>query len=131
MGVLASSLGGYQGLMWGREPADFKQLSCGNKSVERIWSPSSTLGAQAVTFQATFVDAGYQSPFEVHRCDYPRSESQCAASFAAADLGSLISDIDQYRAPNVRGTDILLNFGDDFTWEVRAGRGRQRPAGAL
>ena len=51
-------------------------------------------------------------------CDYPGRPSDCGAQHAAGDLQSLIDDIDRYRAPNVRGNDILLNFGDDFTWEV-------------
>ena len=34
---------------------------------------------------------------------------------AKSDLASIISDINAYRAPNVRGSDLLLNFGDDFT----------------
>ena len=111
--------------MWGRESADFKQLSCRDLGVERVWSPSVSLGPAAVTAQFVFVDAGYQSPYEVHRCDYDdQGGKNCNGSFGPKDVASLISDIDSYRAPNVRGgaevTDILLNFGDDFTWENAA-----------
>ena len=53
--------------MWGREAADFKEYSCARKGVERVWLPSASSGGAAATLQAVFVDAGYQSPYEVHR----------------------------------------------------------------
>ena len=115
--MLSGPQGGYIGLMWGREAADFKEYSCARKNVERVWLPSATSGGRAATLQAVFVDAGYQSPYEVHRCDYNAHDDTCNGSFGAKDVASLIDDIDSYRAPNVRGTSILLNFGDDFTAE--------------
>ena len=116
-GVLSSSLSGYFGVMWARESADFKQQCCAARNLERIWSPSSSLGTSAVTMQAIFVDAGYGTPDEANRCDYGANNGNCGAAWGAHDVKNVIDDIDRYRAPNVRGTDIFLNFGDDFTAE--------------
>ena len=103
--------------MWGREAADFKDYSCARKGVERVWLPSATSGGASATLQAVFVDSGYQSPDEIDRCDYGAKDSTCNGSWGAKDLASLISDIDTFRAPNVRGKSVLLNLGDDFTAE--------------
>ena len=116
-GVLGGPAGGYIGLLWGREAADFKAYSCARKGVERVWLPSATSGGASATLQAVFVDSGYQSPFEVNRCDYGAHDDTCNGSWGAKDVASLISDIDTFRAPNVRGKSILLNLGDDFTAE--------------
>ena len=65
------------------------------------------------------MDAGYGTPGEASRCDGTPSppQSQCNYAAAAKDIQAVISDILQYRAPNVRGnateTHILMNFGDD------------------
>ena len=87
-----------------------------------MWSPSPSLGASATTFQFVFADAGYQSPYEAHRCDYGAHDNTCNGNFGAQDVKAVIDDIDSYRAGNVRpnadgSVDILLNFGDDFTAE--------------
>jgi hypothetical protein len=55
-GVMSSSLSGYKGIMWAREASDYKAISCANKTIERVWSPSNTLGNAAATFQGIFVD---------------------------------------------------------------------------
>ena len=119
-GVMASSLGGYQGLMWGREANEFKTLSCSQKAVERIWSPSPSLGDAAATWQGVFVDGLYMTPSGMGRCDYNANSTTCNYALAAKDVDTLITSIINNRAPNVRlgtsTTDLLLNFGyDDFT----------------
>ena len=115
--MLGGPQGGYLGLMWGREAADFKEYSCSRKGIERVWLPSASQGARAATLQAVFVDAGYQSPYELHRCDYNAKDNTCNGDFGKQDVAAGISDIDSYRAPNLRGKSVLLNFGDDFTAE--------------
>ena len=124
-GVLSSSLAGYKGVMWAREADDFKQLMCQKKGLERIWSPSASLGVDATTFQGIFVDAGYGTPGELSRCaGKAPGDKNCAARFAANDLASGLSDIQGFRIPWIRdnGTQlhIILNFGDDFLWSNAA-----------
>lgn len=89
-----------------------------SQKVERIWLPSASLGSAAATWQASFVDALYMTPSEVGRCDYPKRQSDCGSEWASKDLPTLIGDIDEFRAPNVRGIDVLLNMGADFTYEA-------------
>ena len=43
------------------------------RGLERVWSPSKSLGADATTFQGIFVDSGYGSPGEARRCDGKRA----------------------------------------------------------
>jgi hypothetical protein len=62
-GVLSSALGGYNGLIWGREPADFFAQSM-NGRLERVWLPSPSLGGAAATMQGVFVEGGYSTPGE-------------------------------------------------------------------
>ena len=58
---------------------------------------------------------GYQTPGEAHRCDYDSTPATCNYGEAAKDLPSIISDIHSFRGPNIRGSTLLFNFGDDFT----------------
>jgi alpha-mannosidase len=116
-GLLSSAQAGYFGVMWAREMIDFKFGACAAKKLERVWTPSVSR-PELATFQGIFVDAGYGTPGELSRCDYPGKPADCDVSKAAADAASAISgDIFSFRLPNVRGNDIILNFGDDFTTE--------------
>jgi len=121
-GILSSPLSGYKGVMWAREMDDFKMLMCAARGLERVWSPSASLGADATTFQGIFVDAGYGSPGEARRCDGKKpGDSGCVYSNGKVDIKTIISDVEQFRTPNIRDVnntvDIILNFGDDFLWE--------------
>ena len=90
---------------------DFKFGACAAKKLERVWTPSVSR-PEIATFQGIFVDAGYGTPGELSRCDYPSKPTDCNVSKAAADAASAISgDIFSFRLPNVRGNDIILNFG--------------------
>ena len=110
-GELSSAQAGYYGVMWAREMIDFKFGACAAKKLERVWTPSVSR-PEIATFQGIFVDAGYGTPGELSRCDYPSKPTDCNASKAAADAASAISgDIFSFRLPNVRGNDIILNFG--------------------
>ena len=118
-GVLSSALGGYIGVFWARESADFKMNCCGAAAkLERVWRPSPSR-PEIATFQGIFPDAGYGTPGEVSRCDYPGQapKDDCDVSHVAGDMPAFISDIYQFRLGNYRSNDIYLNFGDDFTWE--------------
>lgn len=113
-GVLSSALGGYMGVFWARESADFKMTCCGpTANLERVWRPSPSR-PEIATFQGIFVDAGYGTPGEVGRCDYPGNppKDDCDVSHVAGDIPSMISDIYQFRLGNYRSNDIYMNFGD-------------------
>ena len=116
MGVLSSPLGGYTGIMWARESAELKLLSCASGRLERVWLPSPSL-PHVATFQGVFVDSDYSSPDALGRCDYDGSPGQCGSSNAAGDVDALVADARGLRAPNLRGGDLLLNLGSDFTSE--------------
>ena len=57
-GLLSSPLAGYQGVIWAREPADFKFVGCSDKGIERVWQPSKSLGDDVLAFASVFVDNG-------------------------------------------------------------------------
>jgi len=121
MGVLTSPAGGYTGLTWARESADFKMACCKARALERVWTPSPSLGpAKATTFQAIFNDAGYGTPDEVGRCDYNFNITTCNATWAPKDFAALKSDIEEFRFPNFLSNEVLLNFGDDFVYKGEA-----------
>ena len=121
-GVLASPLGGFSGVMWAREMQDFKAQSCANRGLERVWQPSASLGAAASAFAGVFSSFYYCTPFEVERCDqeYNPGPASCAASFAKADAPLLMVDLEAFYAPANRGDDVMVLFGDDFTYEAAA-----------
>lgn len=56
-------------------------------------------------------------PGECSRCSGAPKDADCNYSWGAKDVGTLIADILQFRAPWVRGNDITLQFGDDFEHE--------------
>lgn len=105
----SSSLGGYLGLVWGREPADFKN-TCVNRRLERVWLPSPSLGGAAAGFQGIFYDYGYQTPGEVSRCDYGANDTTCDAALAAKDAPAFMADLIG-RTAALRGDDIMIMFG--------------------
>lgn len=117
-GVLSSSLGGFRGVVWGREPSELKDQSRANgqRNLERVWTPSASLGGAAATFAAVFVDGGYDSPGPVSRCDqWTATNSSCNYAAAASDARGL-ADVVQQHASAVRGSDVLINMGTDFRW---------------
>jgi hypothetical protein len=115
-GVLSSPLGGFQGVMWGREPGDFKAACRPARALERVWLPSASLGAGAATFGATFYDPGYDWP-AWNRCTSTSNASQCTRAQGRADaLAYGAAEVAEHRAPAVRGSDVLINFGTDFAW---------------
>lgn len=115
--LLSSPYAGFQGVMWGREPADFKVACRPGRALERVWLPSPSLGAAgAATFGATFFDPGYDFP-TWNRCGLTGNVSMCmhAQGFAdAAKLGA--AEIANLRSLAVRGDDVLLNMGTDWAW---------------
>jgi hypothetical protein len=117
--VLSSSLGGFAGQMWGREEQVFKAQSCASQNLERVWLPSASLGGAAATFGGVFSSFYYCTPFEAERCDneYGPTPATCGAAFGAIDAPALMVDLEAYLAPAVRGNDVLVLMGDDFTYE--------------
>ena len=115
-GVLSSSLGGFQGVMWGREPLDFKAACRPDRALERIWLPSKSLGSSAATFGATFFDPGYDFP-PWNRCTLTANASECARAQGFADAALAASEIVRARAPQIRGNDVLLNMGTDWSFQ--------------
>ena len=115
--MLSSPLSGFQGVMWGREPADFKAASRPGRNLERVWLPSPSLGAAgAATFGATFYDPGYDFP-PWNRCTLTANATACARAQGAADAATLgAAEIFGLRAPAVRGNDVLLNLGTDWSY---------------
>ena len=120
--VLASSLGGSAGQMWGREEQAFKAQSCASQRLERVWLPSASLGGAAATFGGVFSGFFYCTPFEAERCDneYGPTPATCGSAFGAIDAPALMVDLEAYLAPAVRGDDVLVLMGDDFTYENSA-----------
>ena len=119
-GILSSSRGGFSGVMWAREAAEFKAHCANTSKLERVWLPSSSLGGAVATFQGTFFDKNYASPPEASRCTNHAqltTNATCNRALGLADAGGLISDVLTARQAAFRGDDILLNFGGDFTWE--------------
>ncbi len=115
-GVLSSPLAGVQGVMWGREPADFKAASRLDRALERVWLPSRSLGADAASFAAVFYDGGYGSP-SWNGCGTGGNVTTCARAAGVRDAVAAGNDVYAARIRAVRGNDVLLNFGGDFTWE--------------
>ena len=115
-GVLSSSLGGYRGVMWGREDAQLKTQSLANRAYERVWLPSPSLGGAAAGFAGIFYN-GYGPPSCCGRCQGAATNSSCAYANATTDVAVLAQDLAQNRSAAVRGQEILLNFGTDFQWE--------------
>jgi hypothetical protein len=115
-GVLGSSLSGYDGQMWNREDALFKDECTLAKKAERVWAPSRSQPGVAA-FQGTFVASGYGSPN--NRCDggSPTNGSGCGAQWAALDAVGLAIKVLYEYALAVRGSHVLLLFGTDFTTE--------------
>jgi hypothetical protein len=120
--VLSSSLGGSAGQMWGREEQAFKAQSCASQRLERVWLPSASLGGAAATFGGVFSGFYYCTPFEAERCDneYGPTPATCGAAFGAIDAPALMVDLEAFLAPAVRGDDVLVLMGDDFTFENAA-----------
>ena len=131
MGVLSSSLGGFQGVMWGREPADFKAACRPTRALERVWMPSPSLGPAAATFGASFFDPGYDWP-TWNRCTSTSNVTQCTRAQGALDAAAFGADeVFAQRIRAVRGTDVLINFGTDYAW-INAMRRPEDPlSGAL
>lgn len=102
--------------MWGREPADFKAVSRLNRALERVWLPSRSLGADAASFATVFYDGGYGSP-SWNGCGTGGNVTTCARAAGVRDAVAAGNDIYGARIRAVRGNDVLLNFGGDFTWE--------------
>ena len=115
-GVLSSSLAGSQGVMWGREPADFKIASEYNRAIERVWLPSVSLGASAAAFGAVFYDKGYSSP-SWNACGSNSNVTICSHARGFADATVAANEIYSSRIRAVRGNDVQILFGSDFTWE--------------
>jgi hypothetical protein len=116
-GVLSSPSAGFQGVMWGREPSDFKAACRPGRALERIWLPSPSLGAAAATFAATFFDGGYDFP-PWNRCSLTGNASQCSHAQGVADATAFAAtEIVDKRAPALRGNDVLLNMGTDWAYE--------------
>lgn len=119
-GVLSSPLGGYKGVMWAREAADFKAAAANATALERVWLPSASLGGAAAGFQGIFLDKGYGSPGEVSRCTHGGNKSTnatCSYALGTEDAPGLVDDIIRNRLGSFRGQDFLINLGGDFTWE--------------
>ena len=115
MSYLSSPQAGFQGVMWGREAADFKALSRPGRALERVWAPSRSL-LDTATFGATFYDPGYDFP-TWNRCTLTANVSACARAQGAADAAALgAAEIAGLRAPAVRGNDVLLNMGTDWSY---------------
>ena len=125
---MSSTLSGYRGVFWGREMNDWKTgTACPNKGLERVWTPSVSLGAQATTFQAVFVDGGYGTPGFGGRCggkapgNWQCHNDSTPNKWGAADLPAFIENIIYARAPYIRydgsETDVMILFGSDFQWE--------------
>jgi lysosomal alpha-mannosidase len=116
-GVLSSPSSGFQGVMWGREPLDFKNGCRAARALERVWLPSPSLGADAcATFGATFFDPGYDYP-SWNKCTLTANVSSCARAAGVADAVEFAAkDIAEARAPAVRGNDVLLNMGTDWSF---------------
>lgn len=129
-GVLSSPASGFQGVMWGREPADFKAACRPRTALERVWLPSPSLGSAAATFAGTFFDSGYDWPTWT-RCTLTGNVSACARAQGVADGATLgAAEIAGQRAPAVRGNDVLINMGTDWSYQnVREWR-RRRGSGA-
>ena len=117
-GVLSSPYSGFQGVMWGREPADFKQACRPGRALERVWLPSPSLGAAgAATFGATLYDPGYDFP-PWNRCTLTANATACAHAQGVADAATLgAAEIAKQRSLAVRGDDVLLNMGTDWAWQ--------------
>ena len=116
-GVMSGPLSGYVGVMWGREAAEFRASSQSNRMIERVWMPSPSLGSNAACFQGIFAGGGYGPPASVGRCNGSRDPKTCNAALAAGDVELLKLDLLFDRSIAVRGPDVLLMFGTDFTGE--------------
>ena len=116
-GVLSSGLGGYNGLMWGREPGEFRAESTLSDRMERVWVPSASLGGAAATFQGTFVDGTYGTPGPASRCGSYGTISSCNYTWGAIDAPGIINDVLGFQAKSTRGNNILYLLGSDFQWE--------------
>jgi lysosomal alpha-mannosidase len=114
-GILSSPAAGFQGVLWGREPLDFKAACRPGRALERIWLPSRSLGASAATFGATFYDPGYDFP-PWNRCTLTANASACARDQGFADAALAAAEIADSRAPQIRGNDVLLNMGTDWSY---------------
>ena len=116
-GVLSSSLGGFRGLMWGREDAAFKAHTAAFKGLERVWLPSPSLGPAAAAWQGIFWDAGYSTPGQVARCDTEASPTPQSCNYAhgVPDAAAFAPNLLQ-RLSTIRGSDLLVMMGTDFCW---------------
>ena len=118
-GVLSSTLGGYVGVMWGREDQSYKDIMAMKRGLERVWLPSPSLGASAAAWQGIFFDGSYASPRAVERCDteYIPTPDTCNYGHAAGDVEGLVATL-LARLAVIRGEDVLILLGDDFAWPI-------------
>ena len=113
---MSSPLSGYLGVMWGRESADFKAQSHTGQRLERVWSPSPSLGAAATAFQGIFYDGGYGTPGAAGRCG-SATDATCNGTWGAKDMPAVLSDLSGTRNATMRGSSLIYLFGSDFQWE--------------
>ena len=128
-GVLSSALAGYQGVLWGREPAEFKAASAAARALERVWLPSRS--QEIATFAGVFWDAGYDSPKWVRCGPFLPSAADCARARGVLDAAQAAAEIAGARAAVIRGRDILINVGGDFNWMYAIPDAANASAGAL
>ena len=113
-GVLSSPLAGFQGVLWGREPAELKAASAAARALERVWLPSRSQGI--ATFAGAFWDPGYDSPKWVRCAPFLPNASDCTHARGVLDAAQAAAEIAGARAAVIRGDDILVNIGGDFNW---------------
>ena len=129
-GIMSSSLSGFQGLMYAREAADFKQASAATQSLERVWLPSASLGPAAASFQGIFIDRSYTSPLVTSACSSRASNASCSFAAGSAQGAAVASDVFLNRRPLLRGQDVLLLAGGDFTMENAVPLAASRDSGS-
>ena len=118
-GVLSSTLGGYFGIMWGREDQSYKDTMAATKGLERIWLPSPSLGQSAAAWQGIFFDGSYATTHALERCDteFNPTPQSCSRGFAVGDVANVVDNL-LSRTATIRGSDFLILLGDDFAWPI-------------